>query len=207
MYYLIINQKQTGPIADEKLLEAGMTPDTYVWTTGMPDWKKASEVAALQPILSAYYAAKTPNQNIPPQPNFGQQQPQQPNYGQPQQPNYGQPQQPNYGQPQQPNYGQQYNPYGQQQYNPYGQQPRKASMMTPAIIATVLGLCSLIGLVLGIFAIIKCNNANKFYSVGDDLHGDEANKSARSLTIGAYIFDVLGFIAGIVQFVALLDEL
>jgi hypothetical protein len=199
MYYLIINQKQTGPIADEKLLEAGMTPDTYVWTAGMPDWKKASEVAALQPILSAYYAAKTPNQNIPPQPNFGQQQPQQPNYGQQQQPNYGQ--------PQQPNYGQQYNPYGQQQYNPYGQQPRKASMMTPAIIATVLGLCSLIGLVLGIFAIIKCNNANKFYSVGDDLHGDEANKSARSLTIGAYIFDVIGFIAGIVQFVALLDEL
>jgi hypothetical protein len=201
MYYLIINQKQAGPFADDKLIEAGMTPDTYVWTTGMPDWKKASEVAALQPILNAHFAAaQEPTQ----QPQFQQpQQPQQPNYGA--QPNYGS-QQPNYGPQQQPNYGPQ-QPYGPQQYNPYGQPPRKASMMTASVIATVFGLCSCIGLILGILAIVRCNKANNFYAVGDDMRGDEANNSARSLAIGAFIFDAIGLILTIVNLGTILAEL
>lgn len=44
-YYAIINDTQTGPMELPELVEAGLTPDTYVWCKGMSDWQQASEVA------------------------------------------------------------------------------------------------------------------------------------------------------------------
>ena len=44
-YYAMSGDRRIGPFTLEELPENGVRPDTYVWTKGMPDWKRASEVA------------------------------------------------------------------------------------------------------------------------------------------------------------------
>lgn len=41
----MIEGHQEGPFTVSQLPEAGITPDTYVWCKGMPDWEQASKVA------------------------------------------------------------------------------------------------------------------------------------------------------------------
>lgn len=41
----MIDSVQRGPYELYELVEAGVTPDTYVWCKGMDDWRPASEVA------------------------------------------------------------------------------------------------------------------------------------------------------------------
>ena len=128
-----------------------------------------------------------------PQQPYGQ--PQQP-YGQPQQP-YGQPQQP-YGQPQQP-YGQPQPPYGQPQ--PYGNPVPHTNWMPWAIVGTIVGaLFSCIGMIFGIIGIVKANNANKAYAVGDETGGDMNNSSAKTMTIIALVLAGIGLIVNLVWF-------
>ena len=61
-YYLIKNNERIGPLDVEKLLENGLTPDTLVWTDGMPDWVKASTL----PELTALFAPAQPAAPAPP---------------------------------------------------------------------------------------------------------------------------------------------
>ncbi len=61
-FYIDNNNTQKGPIAGERLLEFGVTPETPVWCNGMPDWMPAREVSELKPLF----------QQQPPQ--FGHQQ-------------------------------------------------------------------------------------------------------------------------------------
>lgn len=42
--FAMIDGRQTGPLQLDNLVEAGVGPDTYVWSKGMADWEKASEV-------------------------------------------------------------------------------------------------------------------------------------------------------------------
>lgn len=196
MYYLIINEQQRGPFAKEDLLAQGLTPSTMVWREGMADWAPATEVTELQEL---FYQQ-------PAQPQSRQTQCAQP--GQPPQQPYQQPQQ-GYQQPyQQPQQGYQ-QPYQQQGYQPqqYPQPPQQpqypqyqaqpTNWLPWAIVATVLGLCSCIGLVLGIIAITRANSANKFYQFGDTVSGNAANSSARTLTIIALAFDGIGLLVNI----------
>lgn len=44
-YFARIDGSQCGPYTLEELLEAGVSPETYVWCKGMDNWKKAREVA------------------------------------------------------------------------------------------------------------------------------------------------------------------
>lgn len=95
------------------------------------------------------------------------------------------------------------NPYANQRNNYYGggyENPvrRKSQWMTLSIVATVLGLCSCIGLVLGIIAITKCNTANRYYAVGEDMMGESYDNSARTLAIIALIADGLGLIISMI---------
>lgn len=194
MYYLIINEQQRGPFAKEDLLAQGLTPSTMVWREGMADWAPATEVTELQEL---FYQQ-------PAQPQSRQTQCAQP--GQPPQQPYQQPQQ-GYQQPyQQPYQKQGYQPQGypQQQYPQPPQQPQypqyqaqPTNWLPWAIVATVLGLCSCIGLVLGIIAITRANSANKFYQIGDTVSGNAANSSARTLTIIALAFDGIGLLVNI----------
>lgn len=189
MYYLIINEQQRGPFAKEDLLAQGLTPSTMVWREGMADWAPATEVTELQEL---FYQQ-------PAQPQSRQTQCAQP--GQPPQQPYQQPQQ-GYQQPYQQPYQKQ--GYPQQQYPQPPQQPQypqyqaqPTNWLPWAIVATVLGLCSCIGLVLGIIAITRANSANKFYQIGDTVSGNAANSSARTLTIIALAFDGIGLLVNI----------
>lgn len=197
MYYLIINEQQRGPFAKEDLLAQGLTPSTMVWREGMADWAPATEVTELQELFYQQPAQPQSRQTQCAQPG---QPPQQP-YQQPQQ-GYQQPYQQPYqkqGYQQQGYQQQQYpqppQPPQQPQYPQYQAQP--TNWLPWAIVATVLGLCSCIGLVLGIIAITRANSANKFYQIGDTVSGNAANSSARTLTIIALAFDGIGLLVNI----------
>lgn len=77
-FYIIIDDKQTGPFSIDELNVRGLKPDTPVWAEGMSDWALASEVPALesavihgpqQNAVPPYY------QGSQPQPEGGQQPP------------------------------------------------------------------------------------------------------------------------------------
>lgn len=107
------------------------------------------------------------------------------------------PQQP-YGQPQQP-YGQPQPPYGQPQ--PYGNPVPHTNWMPWAIVGTIVGaLFSCIGMIFGIIGIVKANNANKAYAVGDETGGDMNNSSAKTMTIIALVLAGIGLIVNLVWF-------
>ena len=192
MYYLIINEQQRGPFAKEDLLAQGLTPSTMVWREGMADWAPATEVTELQELFYQQPAQPQSRQTQCAPPG---QPPQQP-YQQPQQ-GYQQPYQQPYQQQgyQQQQYPQPPQPPQQPQYPQYQAQP--TNWLPWAIVATVLGLCSCIGLVLGIIAITRANSANKFYQFGDTVSGNAANSSARTLTIIALAFDGIGLLVNI----------
>lgn len=99
--------------------------------------------------------------------------------------------------------GQQYGaarPFGSGQ--PYGQLPQGVTNWMPwAIVATIGGLFSCIGMILGIIAIVQANKANNAYRMGATMQGDSANSSAKVLTIIAIALDVIG-IAGSAFFVS-----
>ena len=215
MYFIISEGQQAGPFPKEHLKARGVEKDTYVWREGLEGWVPASELPELQDIFEETIIQAVPQQPYgQPQQPYGQPQqpygqPQQP-YGQPQQP-YGQPQQP-YGQPQQP-YGQPQQPYGQPQ-QPYGQpqppygQPQPYGNPVPhtnwmpwAIVGTIVGaLFSCIGMIFGIIGIVKANNANKAYAVGDETGGDMNNSSAKTMTIIALVLAGIGLIVNLVWF-------
>lgn len=103
-----------------------------------------------------------------------------------------------YGQNQygQPPYGQPYNPkpqYQQNQYGPYQQAPK--NWLTLAIVATVCGfLFSCIGGIFGIIGIVQANKANDAYRMGNDLIGDAANGTAKTMTIISFVLAGIGLI-------------
>ena len=201
MYFIISEGQQAGPFPKEHLKARGVEKDTYVWREGLEGWVPASELPELQDIFEETIIQAVPQQPYgQPQQPYGQ--PQQP-YGQPQQPYrqpqqpYGQPQQP-YGQPQQP-YGQPQPPYGQPQ--PYGNPVPHTNWMPWAIVGTIVGaLFSCIGMIFGIIGIVKANNANKAYAVGDETGGDMNNSSAKTMTIIALVLAGIGLIVNLVWF-------
>ena len=194
MYFIISEGQQAGPFPKEHLKARGVEKDTYVWREGLEGWVPASELPELQDIFEETIIQAVPQQPYgQPQQPYGQ--PQQP-YGQPQQP-YRQPQQP-YGQPQQP-YGQPQPPYGQPQ--PYGNPVPHTNWMPWAIVGTIVGaLFSCIGMIFGIIGIVKANNANKAYAVGDETGGDMNNSSAKTMTIIALVLAGIGLIVNLVWF-------
>ncbi len=70
-----------------------------------------------------------------------------------------------------------------------------------AIVATVLNVCSCIGLVFGIIGIVHASKANNFYAVGDDIQGDANNNTAKIMTIIGLVLAGLGIIGNILYFV------
>ena len=99
-----------------------------------------------------------------------------------------------FARPQQPQYQQP----NQQPYQ-YPQQPvgTFTNWLPWAIVGTVLGICSCIGLVLGIIGITKANGANNAYKCGDYDLARSVNNSARTLTILSLVFDGIGILINI----------
>ena len=179
MYYLIIDEKQVGPVPFEQLTTYGIGPDTMVWKEGMPQWAPASTLQELTPLFNT----GAPFSGNP--------------YGQPQQP-CQQPWQQPYQQQQQPwqQPGQPGQPW--QSWQPQSNYERKSQYMTLAIIGTVLGLFSCLGLIFGIIAITKANSANKFYAMGDEVTAASNNSSARTFSIIALVLDGLGILISLI---------
>lgn len=92
-------------------------------------------------------------------------------------------------------------PAGQQQWRQPYRQPAgytpHTNWMPWAIVCTVLGLCSCIGLVLGIIAISKASTANKAFMAGDAFSGNAANNTAKILTIIGLVFDGIGILVNL----------
>lgn len=198
-YYIAVNGQQMGPYSINELAAQGLKADTLVWTQGMADWQRADMVAELLPLLTTQ------------QPMQGYQQPyQQPGqqpynnpYGQPQQP-YQQPYNDPYGQPQQPYQQPINNPYGQPQ-QPYQQpgfptQPdntEHTNWQPWAIVALIISIfCGgCLALIFAILGMSKASAANRAYDMGDAIHGDQLNSSAKTNTIIALVIDGIALIA------------
>ncbi|MCQ2287903.1 MAG: DUF4339 domain-containing protein [Muribaculaceae bacterium] len=50
-FYVFIDNEQRGPYTIRQLEQLGITPETDVWTKGMPDWKPAGDVPELTSLL------------------------------------------------------------------------------------------------------------------------------------------------------------
>lgn len=180
-YFIILNGSQAGPFSKDQLLAQGLTPETLVWTRGLPDWVPASTVADLDDLLrpQPYNPYGDPVPPIAPGQQEGLKQPPYNPYGS----------QPN---PQYNTFG---NNPGAPQFPPYNPMPAKqhTNWLTLAIIATVAGaLFSCLGMIFGIIGIVNANKANSLYSQGMEEQGDAANATARTMTIIALVITALG---------------
>ncbi len=177
MFYIIIDGKQAGPFSRDELLSRGLNPNSMVWRAGMSDWMPASQVAELQSLFDNKPRSSRFNINK-------EQEAAQANFNRQENQGYQQPYQ-----EQQP-----YQQPFQQPFQPQQPYRQHTNWMPWAIICTVLGLCSCIGLILGAIGISKASSANKAYMMGDNLSGDSYNKSAQVLVIIGLVFDVIGTI-------------
>lgn len=201
-YYIIENGERVGPFTRQALKYKGITADTIIWRPGLADWVKVSaleEAAELLAEESAFGAYSEPQPQQPNNAPYGQQAAgQQPGYQNGYQQNsYGQ--HPGYGQ--QNGYGQQPG-YGQNGYNrnPYNGAPKQHTNWLPwAILGSVLGLCSCLGLIFGIIGIVNANKANTYYMMGDEINGDISNSNAKSMTLISLILGALGIIGGFIS--------
>lgn len=173
-YFMIIDGQQRGPFQRDMLVMQGLRPDTYVWREGMPNWAPALTMPELADLLieeSAFGSYARPEEPVPPYNANGNAQ----------------------GGFRSSAYGQQ--PYGQQPYSqqPYGPPAAHTNWFPWAIVSMVLGaLTSFIGLIFGIIGTVKAKKANDLYNQGMDAEGSSANSAAMTMTILAFVFDVIG---------------
>ncbi len=62
-YYIICNGRQIGPVSKEELLNYGLTPNSMVWTEGMPNWASAYTVPELRDLLRQRRTTPPPYEN------------------------------------------------------------------------------------------------------------------------------------------------
>lgn len=80
-------------------------------------------------------------------------------------------------------------------------QPTKPdNYLVLSIVSTVLGLCSCIGLILGIIAIVFATQVDSKYTMGDYEGAMKSSSNAKILSIIALVFGILGVIGNIVYF-------
>ncbi len=181
MYYIIINNEKAGPMSIQQLLAAGLNPNSMVWKQGMPNWAPASQLPELMEAITVGAGQNAWQQQQPQQPQNDWQHQQQ------------QPQQNTWQQPQQPEaYQSGYVPSNLSTWN------------TWAIIATILGLCSCIGLVLGILGIVNINKAKTAFLTGNAARGEGLLSTGRTLTITSLVFAGIGIICNIIYFFIIL---
>lgn len=62
-YYIICNGRQIGPVPKEELLNYGLTPNSMIWTEGMPNWVSAYTVPELMDLLRQPRTSPPPFEN------------------------------------------------------------------------------------------------------------------------------------------------
>ena len=205
-YYIAENGQQAGPFEPNELLLHGLTVNSLVWCEGMASWTSASQVPELMVLLSG--------QTINPG-NIDIQLPQMPPMGgQPTQlpqtpPMGGQPTQ----LPQVPpfNGGQQgttIQPYDQPKYGPTNTQTNTQTTpqttmpknwLTESIIVTVLSAlccCNPVGILTGIYSIIKAYSSKNKYMRGDVTGSATDGNTAKKWMV---ITIIVGFVWSCIQ--------
>ena len=72
----------------------------------------------------------------------------------------------------------------------------RTNWMTWAIIATIISFfCSCIGVIFGIIGIVQANKANGLYMEGFDTEAEQANNTAKIMTIIAFVLAGIGLVA------------
>ena len=189
-YYMFVNGENKGPFSKEALIAEGLTPDTMVWRSDLPNWVEARSVPELMEILqygnpgNSYSGSSNYGQNVSKE-SYGSQQYGGQQYGGS---SYGGGQQ--YGgssyrsgqqyPPQQPNFGEY--PVGYKNW------------MTWAVVATIAGAC-FGGLILGIIAIVFSSQANSAAKQGNMYEADSKNSIAKIMTIITLVLDGIGILA------------
>ncbi len=59
-FYIIYNGQQIGPVSKDRLPDYGLTPNSMVWTEGMPAWAPAYSVPELRDILQKQRSTPPP---------------------------------------------------------------------------------------------------------------------------------------------------
>ena len=202
-YYIHLNGQQHGPFPQNLLIINGMTPQTLVWREGMATWAKAETLPELQhlflqrneetrqydrqrstrrqPMDEEQYQNQESGRRTPPQDDQTQWTNTQQPYGN----GFGQG-----GNPNQYGYGPGQGGYPQRGYYPEGW----SNCKNMAIIGIVLGLFSCLGLIFGIVALTKANEANKLLNMGNYPAAQQANNSARTWAIVSLIVDGLAIL-------------
>lgn len=171
IYYINVNGQQVGPLSKEGLVEAGMTLDSMVWRSDLPNWVEARTLPELVAMLTPAY--EQPPQN--PYRDSGV-----PHPGQYQQPSYSQPPmgQSPYG------YGNSNSSYPRGTYPPGWK-----NWLGWAIAGTIFGsLFYCVGFVTGIIAIIFSALANSDAKNGNLESAKSRNSVAMVMTIITLVF-------------------
>ena len=189
VYYVHIDGQQSGPYSLSQLRGIGITHDTMIWRSDLPNWVQAATLPEVVEII-----------NVATPPPHGSQQVQQPYT--PQESVY--PQQQAFPQQQ---YGPQY-PHPQQPYQ-YG----GGNGMLPAgwvnwkgwaIAGTIVGIFSCcLGWIFGLIGVIRATEANTFAKAGMMEQAQEANKSAKTMTLVSVIIGGISLLVIMIYWVAL----
>ncbi len=67
-YWINNNGVQAGPVSLDELKNMQITPDTYVWRSGMDDWEKIGDVPELRDMLAGKAPLIEPVPEITPEP-------------------------------------------------------------------------------------------------------------------------------------------
>ena len=65
-YYIASNGQNLGPYSVEQLAQQRITPDTMLWTQGMPNWAPASQIPELKQLFSGIQQTPVPPSSVPP---------------------------------------------------------------------------------------------------------------------------------------------
>lgn len=96
---------------------------------------------------------------------------------------------------------------------PYNRTPRTGAptnWLPWAIVGTVIGLGSCLGMIFGIIGIVQANKANNLYASGYDREAEMANSNAKTMTIISLVIGglaILGAISSIPAYLGILSSL
>ncbi len=83
------------------------------------------------------------------------------------------------------------------------QPPKPDNHLVFSIITTILGMCSCIGLALGIIAIVFATQVDSKYNNGDYFGAQNSSKNAKIFSIIGLVIDILGIIISILYIIFL----
>ena len=173
-YYIVQNETRVGPLTYQQLAERGLSPSTLVWTAGMSDWVRADSLAELQPILAATVINEESAFGA-----YAQQEPPEISSGE--------------------RARRRFEAGGNSFRNDdNGRMEVRTNWKTLAIISMIAGfLFSCIGGIVGIFALLEANKAEKAGMEGFDNQARSYWSNCKTLTIISMVLTGIGLVTNV----------